>query len=696
MEGTYLVDVGTHPSSPDFAAMRGKELPARQILGCHFLPDAMVVNFSRPIADADRVFSNGTNVTVTRFLSLEHSVSSSPDFDVKDRVKQATDIVDLTGRYMTLRRQGANYVGLCPWHQDTRPSFQINPTRQSWACWVCGIRGDVFDFVMRRESVDFRAALEILAGYAGIEITRAGKAAIQGSADHKPTLYDAMQWAQSQYHECLLTSPDAAPIRDYLNNRGMDREAIDTFKLGFAPLSWTWLVDRVGDTPYTAKILEACGLIGMSQRGSWYERFRGRVLFPIRDTQHRTIAFGGRVVPGIYGTEEEPRGKYVNSPESRLFSKSDHLFGLDLVRDEVSRTRQLTIVEGYTDVIAAWQAGLRNVVAALGTALNDRHIKLIKRFADQITLVLDGDEAGQTRMNQVLDLFVQQDVDLRIMSLPDGMDPCDFVQKNGRAAFEQRVSESPDAISHRIRTATEGVDLVNETHAANQALENILKTLANIPASTIASSAAKSLRQDQLITRLARQFRVDRDRIRQRLFELRTSTSVIQKNDDYGTSTQPIQIDYSKFENRESELLQLLMLNSSFLDQTVERVSPEQFRTGMLKELYIVMDDFYHEGRELTYDSLMLSVEDPAMKNVIDYLYEIAEAKRDANSGDRTMVQLDHQGQLESVLAAFDDFTEHQGKQATLSKLMDRELESTEEESALLELLKQSRQRQGL
>ena len=435
---------------------------------------------------------------------------TGPDFDVKDRIKQASEIVDVVGGYLPLRRQGANFVAHCPWHDDSRPSLQVNQVRQSWVCWVCNFRGDVFDFVMRRESVEFFEAMQILAERAGIEIKKSGKKIVKGSPQDKQALFRAMAWAVSQYHDCLLKEAVAAPVRNYLADRNMSAESIKAFQVGFAPLAWSWLVDRARHTEFSPEVLEACGLVSANNSGGWYERFRGRVLFPISDTQNRPIALGGRIVPDLVPDDQQPKGKYYNSTETRLYSKSDNLYGLNLVRDEVAKkeNRKLTIVEGYTDVVAAYQAGLRNVIACQGTAVNERHIRVMKRFADSITLVLDGDEAGQRRTNEILDLFVAQDVDLRILSLPEGSDPFDFIQKNGADAFQGLVDQADDAIAHKINQETRGVDLINDTHAANKALESILKTLAQVSVGEVATSAAKSVRLDQLVTRLARQFQL--------------------------------------------------------------------------------------------------------------------------------------------------------------------------------------------
>lgn len=621
-------------------------------------------------------------------------MSSGLDFDVKDRIKQSTDIVDLIGSDIQLRRQGSIYVGHCPWHDDSRPSFQVNQTKQSWVCWPCSIRGDVFDYVMRRESVDFREAMVILAERAGIALSKVQKKVVKGSVQDKQTLYKAMAWAEAVYHDCLLTSEAAIPVRNYLADRGITDESIETFQIGFAPLAWSWLVDRSRQTEFTPEILEACGLVSANQGGNWYERFRGRVIFPIRDTQQRPIALGGRVVPGLYGSEEEPRGKYVNSPETRLFSKSQQLFGLNLyARDPIARQRQLTVVEGYTDVVAAWQSGARNVVAALGTALNERHIRLLKRFADQITLVLDGDAAGQKRANEILDLFVAQDVDLRVLSLPEGMDPFDYFQTQGAESFQKLVATAPDAVAHKISTETAGIDLINDTHRANQALENVLKTLAAVPAKLFAESPSLSLRHDQIIIRLARQFKIDRERIRTRLNELRKSLRPARFTEENESIEK---IDLTKLDRKESELVQILIQDPSLLDFAVENVSPEQFSVGPLQKIFELMDECFQTGKEVGYDQLMLELEDPDLKAVVGQLYEEATEKQELIEAGDEALEFALQNQLQSIVLAFQELATDSVKRQTISQLQERQLDEQEEATALEDLLNQMRHRQGL
>ena len=622
-------------------------------------------------------------------------MSQGPNFDVKDQVKQATDVVDLIGSEMNLRRQGCIYVGHCPWHDDQKPSFQVNPNKQNWVCYPCDVRGDVFDFIMKREGVDFREALGILAERAGIEVRSYQKKVVQGSAEDKATLYRAMAWAEQEYHECLLNSDAAIPIRDYLAEREITQESIERFRIGFAPLSWSWLVDRSSGSSFSPEILQACGLVSANERGGWYERFRGRVLFPIRDTQERTIALGGRVVPSLYTEGDAPPAKYVNSPETRLFSKSKNLYALNLARGHVQKTnvkdRRLVIVEGYTDVVAAWQAGLTNVVAALGVALNEQHIRLIKRFADGITLVLDGDEAGQRTMNTVLDLFVAHDIDLRILSLPDGLDPFDFLMAEGGEAFQALVDKAPDAIAHKILVETRGVDLVNDSHRSNQALENILRTLASIPKTVIEGSTAKSIREDQMLMRLGRQFQLTPEMVRRRLTDLRSKTRV--RTDDRETSSQQDFDDYTKFDKKESELVQLLIQDPSLLDRAVENVSPEQFRIGVLRDLYEMMGEFFHEGRGVGYQQLAVEVEEPRLRKLVDFLYDEAIAKKQIYGGQASDYAMDFESQLESIILRFNEREVESGTQAKISKLHSGGLDEDEEKRALEELFRQQLQK---
>lgn len=614
-------------------------------------------------------------------------------YDDKDRVKQATDIVDLIGNYLQLRRQGSMYAALCPWHSDNKPSLQVNPSRQSWKCWVCDIGGDVFDFMMKRENVEFRQALEMLAERAGIELTSRPRArTVAGNPNDKPTLFRAMQWAMDQYHQCLLTNPAAEPARRYLAARGINDAAITRFLIGYAPNSWAWLLDRSKSSGFSPEVLQACGIVAKSDRTSgWYERFRGRIMFPIQDTQDRAIAFGGRILPEIAEREEAEGGrsaaKYINSPETKLYSKSDNLFALNIARKALSADRHLIIVEGYTDVIGTWIAGIENVSAVCGTALNRRHIHVIKRFADRITLVLDGDDAGQRRTNEILEHFVQADVDLRILTLPQGQDPCDFVQQRGANEFRQLIETARDALEHKIVVETTGIDLIRDTHRANKALGNILQTIASSPAS-LESSSGSRLKIQQILTRLSQQFQIDLPTLRERVGEIRKRKKT-PRHDSTGRGDASASPASKSLIPLECELLQILMRSGELIDRAIENISPGQFVEGPCREIYELICQCYHEGELITFNSLMLLLEDPRLKHLLNKLDEESQVK-----GEHTEVDLAQQ--MTNVVAAFDRQTQDMNKRQAISSLNQPELNQQEEARILEQLFQQTKERQGI
>ncbi|HEX5104643.1 MAG TPA: DNA primase, partial [Pirellulaceae bacterium] len=530
--------------------------------------------------------------------------------DAKEQVRSCTDIVDLAGRSIALRRQGRIYVGLCPWHDDTKPSLQVNPDRQTWKCWVCDIGGDVFSFVMKQEGCDFREALTMLAERAGIQLShQPQRKAEPGSPDDKNTLYSCCEWASRQFHDCLLKSDAAKAARDYVQERAITPASVERFNVGFAPDDWSWLVDRAKSTPYSPKVLEAAGLVGRGERG-YYDRFKGRLIFPIRDTQGRTIAFGGRVLPGNI----DPRaGKYVNCPETRLYTKSDTLYALDVAKNHIAQSRQLIVVEGYTDVILAHQHGIGEAIACCGTAVTERHIRTLKRFADTIYLVLDGDDAGQRRTSEVLELFVAAQVDLRIMTLPDELDPAEFVRERGGEAFRTLLSAASDALEHKISTATRGIDLVRDTHRANQALEEILATIARgLPPGSIDSAG---LRAHQLLARLARQFQVSDGDLRSRFAQLRRSAKP--RVDAAPSSLPEPEYKLSALSSCECELFEILDLHPELAPVALAEIADEDLVSAPAMEILAAYRRREEAGQALDFVAVLGDLENASLKSLL-------------------------------------------------------------------------------
>lgn len=456
-------------------------------------------------------------------------LSPSTDFDVKERVRAATDIVDVIGHDLELRPQGRHFVARCPFHNDTRPSMTVNQERQSWKCWVCDIGGDIFSFVMQREGVDFPTALRSLAERAGIEIPEfnRGPKTQPGSPDDKATLMKAVDLICRAYFDELASgkSDDAKMARDYLASRGIDDSNRELFKIGFAPDSWDFAVNLLKRNKLSEAVAQAAGVaIGRDGKSGCYDRFRGRLMFPIDNAQGQAISLGGRIIPAIANRIAEAKGdgsnggaKYINGPETMLFRKSNELYGLHLARDAMRAADEVLVMEGYTDVVATRMAGIDHSVAVLGTALTAAHVRVLKRFVNRVVLVLDGDEAGKRRAEEVLELFVTADADLRILTLPDGLDPADFLAQQSAANLLDMAGKAPDAMDHKLNRLTEGVDVTRDTHRVTTAIETMLGVLTKTPA----KSDKTELKIDQLLVRMSQTFGLPVERLQRRLETVR-------------------------------------------------------------------------------------------------------------------------------------------------------------------------------
>lgn len=607
--------------------------------------------------------------------------------DAKEQIRQAVDIVDLVGGYMSLRRQGRNYVGLCPWHDDSKPSLTVNPERQSFKCWVCDIGGDIFTFLMRQEGIDFREAIEMLADRAGVELTPRKQYSDGDYQFDRRNLFKALAWAEEKFHQCLLNSPDAEPARKYLIDRGINQQSIEQFHIGFAPNRWDWLLNLATSAGASPAVLERVGLVAKRQQGDgYYDRFRGRLMFSIRDARARPIAFGGRVLPGV-GDEnpDRPEAKYINSPETPLFSKSAQLYALDLAKDGVTTDSGIVVMEGYTDVIMAHQHGITNAVAVLGTALGERHVPLVRRFTDRITLVLDGDEAGQNRTMQILDellaLFVKQEIDLQILTLPTGTDPCDVIASQGREAFSQLLSTAVDALDHKIAAVTNGLASQPGTHAAAQAVEEILGTVARaFPTGGNASSVAL-VREQQVLSRISRRFGIDDETIRTRLTAKRrdqTSSSRSYYADQKQTPAIEAvpKSERLKLSGWEKELLELLLHQPEVLTQLSQELRAEDIPHEFCRQMYTRALQLTVSDQTPSFQLLMDSTDDNDEKNLLVECDELGEEKSTSDTEQR----------VRDLLALVAKQKQQAWQNSQVAELKQNQLDPEHEQEVLAEL----------
>ncbi|MEO8285492.1 MAG: DNA primase [Chloroflexota bacterium] len=394
--------------------------------------------------------------------------------DVIAEIKQRVDIESVVGETVRLTRAGRNLKGLCPFHGEKTPSFVVYPKDGSFHCFGCGVNGDIFGFIMKTEGLDFRGALEKLARKAGVELKPRNEQAVAEDRARE-RLKEACAAAASFYQNLLLNHPGAAPARAYAEKRGLTPATLETFQVGYAPDSFDMLGNYLLQRGYSSQELIDAGLVAERDSGGHYDRFRNRLLFPIRDSKGVVVGFGGRAL----GDGQTP--KYLNSPQSVVFDKSTILYGFDLARPHIQRTGQVVIVEGYMDVVIAHQAGQSNVVGTIGTALTDHHAELLKRIAKRVILSLDPDLAGDLaalKGSEVLQEHAERfaipirgergmlgvehrsQLEIRIMQLPRGIDPDELLlSEGGPARWDELREAALPLIDHVIGVVSNKYDL---------------------------------------------------------------------------------------------------------------------------------------------------------------------------------------------------------------------------------------------
>ncbi|HEY3428212.1 MAG TPA: DNA primase [Acidimicrobiia bacterium] len=391
-----------------------------------------------------------------------------------DRVRAATNLVDLVGGVTTVKRSGRSYSAVCPFHQEKTPSLSLDPTRGLYHCFGCGKGGDVYTFVQETQGLDFNEAVEFLARQAGIQIqTDPGESRRRGQHEE---MVEAVRQAVRFYQKTLRSSPDAGHARSYLRGRGLGADAVDTYEIGFGPEtdSWDALVRSLRTEGVKDSTMMGAGLAKRGRGGKLFDVFRNRLLFPIHDLRGDPVGFGGRTL-----SERGP--KYLNSADSRIYQKSRLLYGLNRAKGEIARTQEAVVVEGYFDVIAVNQAGINTAVATCGTALGEDHFDLLRRFTDRVVLVFDSDQAGAGAAirGDSLRTPVDLDFDLRVADLPGGMDPADLVQAGRGDHLSKAITDSRPLLQFRIEKEVRRHRVV-EPEGRARAIRNISRLISRV------------------------------------------------------------------------------------------------------------------------------------------------------------------------------------------------------------------------
>lgn len=392
--------------------------------------------------------------------------------EIIEKIKENNDIVEIIQEKVNLKRSGANYTGLCPFHSEKTPSFSVSRQKQIYKCFGCGEGGNVITFLMKTQKLNFEEAIRILAQRAGIEIPEENEEQT-GARLAKETLENINRTAARFYFDNLRQNPKA---RSYFLNRGIEEATITKFGLGFAPDSWDALYKHLLAKGYRDEDIKSSGLMSGQDRGKCYDRFRNRLIFPVFDYRGRVTGFGARVF-------DDSKPKYLNSPETLLFHKGTNLYGLNFALKSLKNDDDtLIVVEGYMDCISLHQAGIYQAVAALGTALTAAQARLMKRYVKKVITSFDADAAGQTATLRGLEILVNEGFEVRILEIPDGKDPDDYIKAHGQAAFKALMANALSFTEFQIRNAGFGLDLRKEedkvTYFKN--LEPVLGNLSGI------------------------------------------------------------------------------------------------------------------------------------------------------------------------------------------------------------------------
>lgn len=483
------------------------------------------------------------------------------------QILQAVDLVEVVGSYVALQPKGREMVGLCPFHEDGRPSLNVSPSKQIFKCFACGAGGDVISFVMRRERLSFPEAVRLLADRAGIVLPKRDSQNSDNTAD-RHDLEAVNRWAAKTFRRWFDDPEIGIRARDYVANRGITEDTARRFGLGWVPADWDRLAKAAAHDGIKAADLKRVGLVVERETGGYYDRFRERLIFPVIDALGRIIGFGGR-------TLGDDSAKYLNSPESELFDKGRSIYGIHAAKDAIVKARTAIVVEGYTDCLMAHQYGVKNVVATLGTALTSDHAKVLSRYADCIVLMFDSDEAGQKAANRAIEVFFEQRVEVKLVSLPQGNDPCDFLVANGKEAFETVVESAIGALDYKWQTLLSHLDSAETITGRKRVADEFLQFVAK----AMIQNNIDQISQGFMVNHVAKLVGVDPAAVHRHLHNLKRNAANLNRN----TSTTAGRSSYAgvtlgRHGNAQKEVLEVLLNRPELISIVRDTITgPEEF-----------------------------------------------------------------------------------------------------------------------
>jgi DNA primase len=483
-----------------------------------------------------------------------------------DEIKQKIDIVEIIGQYTTLKKAGRNLTALCPFHSEKHPSFFVYPEQQSWHCFgACNTGGDVFAFIMKKEGLDFGEALRLLANRAGVTLPSRDKP--EERKEEKEEFFNVNEAAALYYHNLLINTTAAAKAKNYLEKRGLTPKIIADFQLGYAPDSWDALKNYLKEKGYSEETAATAGLLIKGEDGRTYDRFRGKIIIPIRDIKGRVTGFGARVL-------DDSLPKYVNSPQSPTFDKSSTMYGIDRAAAAIRKQDRAIIMEGYMDVIMAHQQGVSEAVASMGTAITEKQVNILKKLSRNLLLALDADAAGEEAVLRTVSYENILNAEMRVIILPEGKDP-DEVIKEDIMQWQNLVERATPLIDFLFEKTMAGLDLTTARDKSG-AVERLLPIVATIN---------DPIRQAHYMQKLAGLVKVDMNTIKASLSRMKSAAAGRPVRQEGPKPMKPSTGGTLASSSREEYLLALL-LQFNELKIELEGLLPEYFRNTENREIY--------------------------------------------------------------------------------------------------------------
>ncbi len=529
-------------------------------------------------------------------MRIEHGIIN--------RVQQANDIVDVISEHINLTRKGRELVGLCPFHDDHKPSMYVNPDKQIFKCFACSAGGDVIKFVQMREGLTFMRAVERLAARAGIKINFTKQDAKSSDSDIDPADIEKVnRWAMKYWRKNLLDKTLGEQCRDYINKRQITEKTSEDYSLGFAADRWDDFLNAARKK-IPEKLLLAAGLIVAGENGHFYDKFRNRLMFPIIDASSRVIGFGGRTLG------DDP-AKYMNSPTSVLFDKSNCVYGLDKARHQIVSKGTVAVVEGYTDVIIPHQAGAKNVVATLGTSFTAGHAKLLRRYVKNIVLIFDSDVAGTAAADRALEICLGEQIDIKIASVPQGKDPCDFVLAKGAKEFEDIIENATDVMKYRWDRMTEKFGDSDNITDRRAATEEFLRSVATASKGKVIDVITYGL----IINRLSKILQIPSEDIKKELERRQSSRLAINTIENAKVSS--IDLGSGFGAKAQSEIIEVILNEPRFFESAAKKIKAGSFDVPVLKAIWLLLEQTIADGVEFSLANLLAKTESEQIAGLI-------------------------------------------------------------------------------